>query len=91
MIEGKKTKDSFYAKASFYLSLGFWIPLFNLAICSVSIALAITSLRMAHKEPNKYGGRRYAIIALVLSVTSILLTVVGFIIYTAQKGICNLP
>ena len=37
-------KDAFHAKIAFYLSLGFWIPLFNIGLCIVSIILASKAL-----------------------------------------------
>jgi hypothetical protein len=74
-------KDSFLAKLSFFLSLGFWVPLFNVGLCTVSIFLAVSSIRKIIDEPKTYGGMGYAVAALVLSVTSIVLTVVGLVWY----------
>jgi len=86
----KGKKDSFYAKVSFYLSLGFWVPLFNLALSMISIFYAMKALKLIKKKPNKYGGFTYAIIALVLSVSSLLMSVFGIIVYFKKKS-CVCP
>jgi hypothetical protein len=74
-------KDSFYGKAALYLSLGFWIPLFNIGLCATSIYLAIRALKQVDENPERYDGKNQAVIALVLSSTSILLTLIGTAIY----------
>lgn len=85
-------QDSFHAKTAFYLSLGFWIPLFNVGICIVSIMLAFKALRYADKNPQKYSGIGYAIAALVLSITSLLFTLAFGIMYMVRRITCeNLP
>jgi hypothetical protein len=81
-------KDCFYAKVSFFLSLGFFIPLFNLAICAGSLVTAIMALKLNYRDPKKFGGRGYAIAALILSVTGIALTIIGLIIYLMSERIC---
>lgn len=73
--------DSFYGKTALFLSLGFWIPLFNIGLCAISIYLAIKCLKLTDIDPKKYGGRKQAVIALVLSSTSILLTIIGSAIF----------
>jgi len=82
-------RDSFYAKLAFYLSLGFWIPLFNIAICITSMILAVMALKTHYKEPKVYGGVGYAAAALVLSLTSLVLTIVGLFIWLFSEDICN--
>jgi hypothetical protein len=87
-----KSKDSFCAKVSFYLSLGFWIPMFNIAMCILSLYYAAKALKLRHNEPDKYDGFVYAIIALVLSVSSLIMTVFGVIVYFKKKACgCAVP
>ena len=82
-------KDSFYAKTAFILSLGFWIPLFNVGLTLVSIYLAVKALKLTEKNPKKYGGRKYAVIALILSISALVLTLVGGTIFGLRKLICE--
>ena len=84
-----KKKDSFYAKTAFFLSLGSWIPLFNIGITIVSIYLAIKALRLCEKNPKKYGGKKHAILALIISVSALALTIVGATIFGLRKLICG--
>ncbi len=80
-----KKKDFFYAKTAFYLSLGFWIPLFNVAMSILSIYFAFKALKLIDKHPEKYSGRKYTIIALVLSLSSLLLMIVGGVGYLVLR------
>ena len=82
-------KDSFYAKTAFFLSLGFWIPLFNIGLAIVSIFLALKALKLSEKNPKKYGGRKHAIIALILSVSALALTLAGVTIFGLRKLLCE--
>ncbi len=82
-------KDQFYAKIAFYLSLGFWIPLFNIAISITSIILSILALKRYYNDPKKYGGLKYIIIALILSITSIVMTIIGLIVFLLSDDICG--
>src|SRR3989344_8064694 len=66
-----KGKDSFEAKFAFCLSLGFLIPLFNMAICPISFWMAVKAMKKIGSEPKKFGGKGYALAAIILSVTSI--------------------
>ncbi len=84
-----KKKDSFYAKTAFFLSLGFWIPLFNIGLTIVSIYFALKALKLSEKNPKKYGGRKYAVIALVLSVSALALTFAWATIFGLRKLICE--
>lgn len=84
-----KKKDSFYAKTAFFLSLGFWIPLFNIGLTIVSIYLAIKALKLCEKKPKKYGGKKHAILALIISVSALALTIVGATIFGLRKLICE--
>jgi hypothetical protein len=87
--KAKELKDSLYAKSAFFLSLGFFIPLFNIGLCITSIILASISLRKQLKEPQNYSGFGYAVAALAISITAILLTIIGGVLYYFSGNICN--
>ena len=72
-------KDNFYAKTAFILSLGFWIPLFNIGLTTVSIFFACKALKLVDKNPKKYSGRILAIFSLILSITALFLMIAGVI------------
>lgn len=82
-------RDSFYSKLAFYISLGFWIPLFNVAISITALILALMALKRNYDEPKKYGGVGYAIAAIILSLSSLVLTILGLIIYLTSDDICG--
>jgi hypothetical protein len=84
-----KRRDCFYAKTAFILSLGFWIPLFNIGLCVVSIYFAIKSLRLINKNSKRYGDIKYVIAALVLSITTIIVTVIGISIFALKQLKCG--
>jgi cbb3-type cytochrome oxidase subunit 1 len=86
--ERKPALDTLYAKSAFWLSLGFWIPLFNIGLCIMSIIIAVIAMRRILKEPTVYGGLKYAVIALVLSISSLVLTIVGAVLYLFSSQIC---
>ena len=85
----KKKKDSFNAKLSFFLSLGFWVPLFNVGLCIVSIMIASKVLRLHFQDPEESSGIIYAVIALALSITSLVLTFLGLLIYLFSGAVCT--
>jgi len=82
-------KDTFYAKWALILSLGFWIPLFNIGFSITSIYLALKSLRLTDKQPKKYGGRKMAVIALVLSTATFIGTTAFSLIYMYRRLTCE--
>ena len=85
----KNKTDKFYAKFAFFLSLGFWIPLFNIAICAVSLWLSIKAIKLHMKEPNKYGGFGFAVAGLILSLAGLIGTLVGYALYVFSGAICD--
>jgi uncharacterized BrkB/YihY/UPF0761 family membrane protein len=87
--KNKDLRDKFYAKIAFFLSLGFWIPLFNIALCIISIIIAVIALKKYYQEPDKFGGLGYVIAALIISLTGIVLTIVGLIIFFNSDQICG--
>lgn len=77
--------DDFYAKTALVLSLGFWIPLFNIGLCIVAFWFAVKALKLSDKNPTKFGGRKHATIALVISVATLILTIAGATIFGIRK------
>lgn len=90
-MKEKNKVDKFHAKLSFYLSLGFWVPLFNVGLCITASIIAIMAIKKHSKEPKYFGGVGYAITALILSITSLILSIVGLFIYLFSDQICNSP
>ena len=93
-IETKKQetiekKDNFNAKLSFILSLGFFIPLFNIGLAVASIILAINSIRFINKYPDKFSGLWYAITALAISVSTIILTIIFISVWLFRRMTCD--
>lgn len=74
-------KDMFDAKIAFYLSLGLWVPLLNIAICLTSLIFSFRALRSLRQDPRHFGGRGYIVAALVLSLTGLVLTLIGLVFY----------
>lgn len=89
VIKQKKDKDKFLPKIAFGLSLGFWVPLFNVGLCVASLILSIKALKDIFREPEKYGGLPLVIIALVLSISSLVFTAIGLGIYLTSEQICE--
>ncbi len=83
--KGPGKKDDFNAKLSFVLSLGFWVPLFNIGLCIISIIIAIHVLRRYFEDPTEVGGLYYAISAFVISATALIMTAVGVVIYVISR------
>ena len=86
--DNKSDLDNFHAKLGFFISLGFWIPLFNVAICIVGIIVSGIALKNIIKYPSKFGGIYYAITGLILALTGIVLTIIGLIIFLTSESIC---
>jgi hypothetical protein len=88
----KDNRDKFHAKMAFFISLWAWIPLFNFGICIVSIWISILSLKLQRKQPEKYAGLGYVVVALVISVGALLLTIIGLIFYLFfSQQVCTSP
>jgi len=83
----KEKKDLFYSKLSLVLSLGFWIPLLNYPLSIMAIVFGITALKLAHKDPNRYGGRTYAVIGIILGTIPILLSISVLLIPAARERV----
>ncbi|HLC65003.1 MAG TPA: DUF4190 domain-containing protein [Candidatus Nanoarchaeia archaeon] len=75
------TKNSPFAKKSFYLGLFFWVPLFNLILSPIAIYLGIRALRQIKKEPEVYSGKGYAVVGLILGIIPLLLGLIYLIFF----------
>ena len=76
-------KSKALAVTSFIFGLIFWIPLLNLIFGALAIYLGFKALGKIKKEPVKYGGKRFAIVGIIL----------GFIVYLTYftgVGMCLL-
>ena len=82
-------KDAFYGKLAFYLSLGFWVPLFNIGFTAVSIFYAIRSLKLIKAHPKKVGGFWYSLIGLIISVSALVTTIVFLSVYAWRQITCE--
>jgi len=84
----KKSKGT--AVASFVFGLLFWIPLINLISGVLAVYLGIKSLIKIKKEPNKYGGKRFAITGIMLGCFVYLLYLSGIVMcLLGSKEICK--
>lgn len=75
MTGQKKSRTT--AIAAFALGLTFWIPLLNLIFGAFAIYFGRKALLNIKKEPNKYGGKVFAIIGLVLGLIVYLFYIMG--------------
>ena len=82
-------KDKFQSKLAFYISLGFWVPLFNIGFAVVALFIGFSALRNVIKDPDTYAGLPFAVIAIILSVSSLVLTAIGLVLYLFSPEICG--
>ena len=81
-------KDTFQARLAFYLSLGFWIPLFNMGLSVAAIIIAWRALIKMGRD-KRFGGQAYAIIALILGFATAIGSIVFLSVYMFQKLTCD--
>ena len=65
---------------SLVLSLLSWIPLLNLGIAPSAVYFGIKALREIKKNPEKYSGRIYAIIGIVIGGLTTIFTYYWFVL-----------
>ena len=84
----KKSKGM--AIASFLFGLTFWIPLINVLFSPFALFLGIKALKKIKMEPEKNGGKAFAIIGIVLGIITVLffLTGIGYCL-SGYKEICR--
>jgi hypothetical protein len=86
--ERKDNKDSFQAKLAFFLSLFCWVPLFNFGIAPISFLLGYKAYKKYNEDSMKYGGLMFSSLAMIISLSGIILTIVGLVIYLFSADIC---
>ncbi|MBW2979839.1 DUF4190 domain-containing protein [Candidatus Woesearchaeota archaeon] len=75
-------KEKSLAVTSFTLSLFFWIPLLNVFLGTLAIVFGVGALKNIKKSPSTYGGRAYAIAGTILGSLTIVLSLMGLILYS---------
>jgi hypothetical protein len=81
--------DKFYAKLSFVLGLGFWIPLLNYPLSIMAIIFGIHGLKLAHKFPARYGGRTFAVMGIILGTLPLMLGITVLLIPSTREIVLN--
>ena len=78
------------AIASFIFGLGFWVPLLNFIFGAFAIYFGILSLKNIKNNPEKYNGKAFAVIGIILGALVYItyLTGLGMCLY-GNKDICS--
>ena len=66
------------AIASFVFGLAFWIPLLNMIFGLLAIYHGVVSLKNVKKRPDKYAGKWFAVIGIVLGSIVYMTYLIGF-------------
>lgn len=85
----EKAKNLFTANLAFWLSMGFWIPLFNIGFAAVAIWQGVKAVRLADADPKSFGGRGRALAAVIIGITTLVLTFIGIILYSIRFMTCG--
>ena len=89
-MEQPKKKSKKSAIASFIFGLAFWIPLLNLIFSFFAIYIGIISLKNIKKEPEKYAGKIFAIIGIILGSIVYITYLIGLALcLLTHKTICS--
>ena len=78
MEENKKKKAHPYSKTSLVLALFFWVPALNIFTSILSIVFGVIALREIKGDQK---GRGFAIAGITISIVTIFLSFMGFILY----------
>ncbi|MAG91744.1 hypothetical protein CMO83_03645 [Candidatus Woesearchaeota archaeon] len=90
MMDTKNKKSKSKAIASFILGLTFWIPILNLIFGLFAIFLGVKALINIRRYPDKYGGKGFAIIGIVLASLVYLTYLAGLLMcLIGYKDICE--
>jgi len=82
--QGKKNYT--YAWVALILSLFFWIPILNIVLFLPSaIYLSIKQIRLARKEPEKYGKLIFPVLVLAHSSFSIIISIIILFLSTTGR------
>ena len=79
-------KSKRMAATSFAFGLAFWIPLLNFVFGVLAIYLGIKALLKIKQEPDKYAGKFFAIIGIILGVLPIALYLIILVICLSGYG-----
>ena len=89
-MEYSKKKSKAGAIASLAFGLTFWIPLLNIIFGIFAIYLGIKSLKNIKKEPEKYSGKAFAIIGIILGSIVYIAFLIGIsLCLTTHDAICG--
>lgn len=84
-----KSKSQAMAVASFIFGLVVFIPLLNLIFAVPAIYLGIKSIKRIKQNPQKFGGKWFAVVGIILGVLVYLSYITGFgMCLTGFKEIC---
>ncbi len=83
----EKPLDCFYSKLSLILGLSFWIPLLNYPLSVLAIFFGVSALRLVHKYPDRYGGRIYAVIGIILASLPVFIGLSILLIPTTRQRV----
>ena len=70
-------KSKITAVTSFIFGLIFWIPVLNLIFGVLAIYLGIRALKHIKKDPERYGGKGFAVIGIILGTITIIGLIIG--------------
>lgn len=83
-------KSKATAVASFVFGLAFWIPLLNFIFGVLAVYLGLKAISKIKKEPDKYGGKGFAVTGIILGALPIVLYIIGFgMCLLGYKEICK--
>ncbi|USN45920.1 MAG: hypothetical protein H6502_02190 [Candidatus Woesearchaeota archaeon] len=75
------TTDAFHAKVSFILSLGFWIPLFNIGLTLAAVWIGARAIKRIQDHPKQFGGFGYALAGLIIGLSGFVGTLIFMAVY----------
>lgn len=84
-MKKEKKETSKYSKASFILSLFFWVPLLNNFTAALAIAFGYVALKEYNPKTQK--GRWMAISGVTIAIITILLSIVGLITFYVRPDL----
>lgn len=82
-------QDEFFAKLSFWFGVFSWIPLFNFGLSFAAVFFGIKAIKLQSKYPNKFSGKWYAIIGIVIGATIFISSLIFLVIYLIKRLDCS--
>lgn len=74
------TEVNLYSKASFVLSLFFWVPALNIFTNILAIVFGVVALKEIKKDKTQKG-RGLAIAGITIGIVTLILSFIGFLLY----------